>query len=75
MKLTRVKEIEKMEILDGNFNGVLPYELTVPDFRDDIEFAIEQLKKYPKLWNLRRHYSGLVSIFVDYPTDHIPEGE
>lgn len=71
MKLTLAKEIKKMELIEGSYlDGILPYDLVHPSTRDDIQFAIDQLKKYPCRWQLRKRYDGLMCLFVDYPKNY-----
>lgn len=64
------QEISRMEIVGGNSEELLEYELTRPCSRKDIQFAIDQMNKYPKKWNLRKGKFNTVSIFTDYPTNH-----
>lgn len=70
MKLRTIKEISQMQIVGGNSEELLPYELTHASEIENIQFAIDQMNKYPKRWNLRKGKFNLVSIFTDYPEDH-----
>lgn len=64
------QEIARLEIVGGNTDELLPYELTHALEKHQLQFAIDQLEKYPKRWNLRKGKFNLVSIFTDYPTNH-----
>lgn len=75
MKLRTIKEISQMQIVGGNSEELLPYELTHASEIENIQFAIDQMNKYPKRWNLRKGKFNTVSIFTDYPTDHRFPGE
>lgn len=64
------QEISRMEIVGGNSVDLMAYELTHASEQEDIQFAIDQMNKYPKAWNLRKGKHNLVSIFTDFPTNH-----
>lgn len=70
MRNKDVQEVSRMEIVGGNCDEYLPYELTHAGSQKSIQFAIDQMNKYPKRWNLRKGKFNAVSIYTDYPTNH-----
>ena len=61
------KEIEKLELVDGNTSVTMCHQLT--DWvgkRSDIEFAIDQLAEHnPKRWQLRKEKDGTLAVFTE----------
>lgn len=68
MLLSRVKEIEKMKLIDSSTRELCTYQLTRWEKPEEIHFAIEQLNYYDAPWQLRQQDSfGLCAVFVKEP--------
>lgn len=69
MRLKDLKDIKRLKLIEGSVAeaSTLPYQLTHFCERDDIQFAIDQMNKYPAAWQLRKRNDDKFAIFINRP--------
>ncbi len=62
------EEIKRYKLIEGAEEPpVLPHQLTHWSQRDDIEFAVDQLKQYSASYQIRKRNDDKFAVYVDRP--------